>query len=336
MRVKKPIYLIASIIVVIVVSYFYMSSSVYNNDKVNVIKIRGLDKVEVGLGDTISIMTFNIGWLSGCTNNLPVFRPESLYKENLSNCISSLKSDRPNIIAFQEIDIDSDRSYNYNQLDSISSSLKFNYNAVAINWNTRYVPFPGVNPKYFFGKTISAQSIVSDYKILSHSSEKLIKPISATFYYNAFYLDRLVEKTKILINGVDVMLINVHLEAFDEETRRVHISKAINAFDEYCKKMPTILLGDFNSPQYFVDGRNNLLDEFIKRKDVGMAIPDSVYSLDMKRYNTYSRKNAKVKIDFIFFNTDKIKKIDSGVAQVDDFVSDHFPVWMKFVLSENN
>ena len=70
--------------------------------------------------DTLKVMTYNVGWLSGMTNNLPVERPDSLYRENLSDIIQFLEREDPDIIGFQEIDFGSKRSYYYNQLDSIA------------------------------------------------------------------------------------------------------------------------------------------------------------------------------------------------------------------------
>ena len=330
---KTIIKIFLFLIVLIVVFYFYGTSNSLNEAKYNSVQIN--KNAHTLLDDTLSIMTYNIGWLSGMTNNLPVERDIQLYIENLNRCINFLERDRPNIIAFQEIDIDSDRSFNMNQPDSLQKHLRYKYGALALNWDKKYVPFPDYNPKYFFGRTISAQYVLSDLDVVKNSFKRLRKPINAPFYYNAFYLDRLIQKTELKTKNGELMILNVHLEAFDEETRNEHIQKTIEEFDKYRKVMPTLLVGDFNSPQDSLGTRNKLLDQLINRQDVGMAIPDSVYKKNMIKYNTYSSGNPFTKIDYIFYNTDMIKAIESDVVREFGEVSDHYPVWMKFVIKKS-
>ena len=326
---EKALIFLAVILGVVVLFYIYGTSN-WRDGNYYPIEVFGTEKAEVG--DTLSIMTYNIGWLSGMTNNLPVERSEALYKENLNNCVDALAKSRQNIIAFQEIDTDSDRSYNYNQPDSLAKRLGYKYKGLAINWDKAYVPFPGVNPKYFFGTVVSAQCILSDLEITDNSAEKLIKPINAPFYYNAFYLDRLIQKTLIKTNKGDLMILNVHLEAFDEETRNNHINRTIAVFETYRKKMPTLLVGDFNSPQWHDGIRNSKLSKLFEMDNVANAIPDSIYKKNMARYNTFPSDKPIEKIDFIFYNSDKIKAVDAGVIQGIASPSDHSPVWMKFVI----
>lgn len=317
-------------IILIVGFYLYGTRSSINESEYNAVRIN--NNVQATLKDTLIIMTYNIGWFSGMTNNLPVERDKQLYNDNLDLCIHFLEKNRPDIIAFQEIDIDSDRSYNMNQPDSLQKYLKYKYGALALNWDKKYVPFPGYNPKYFFGKTISAQYILTDLDVVDNSYKRLIKPINAPFYYNAFYLDRLIQKTELKTRAGKMIILNVHLEAFDEETRSIHIKKAIEEFDKYRKVMPTLLVGDFNSPQDSLGTRNKLLDQLITMKDVGMAIPDSVYKKNMIKYNTYSSGDPYTKIDYIFFNKAMIKAVDYDVVHEIGEVSDHYPVMMRFLL----
>ncbi|MCK5776511.1 MAG: endonuclease/exonuclease/phosphatase family protein [Bacteroidales bacterium] len=326
---KKVIKFLLGIIATLVLFYVYGTGDYRDG---NYYQTKVFENEQQVVGDTLSIMTYNIGWLSGMTNNLPVDRSEGLYVTNLNNCIAALSSSRNNIIAFQEIDVYADRSFNYNQSDTLAKRLNYKHESLAVNWDKAYVPFPGVNPKYFFGTVVSAQCILSDLEILENSAEKLIKPINAPFYYNAFYLDRLIQKTVIKTNKGDLMILNVHLEAFDEETRNIHIKRTIEVFDSYRNKMPTLLVGDFNSPQWQEKGRNTLLGELFKMDNVSNAIPDSVYNKDMFKYNTYPSDNPTEKIDFIFYSSDKIKTIDFGVMQGIASPSDHSPVWMKFVI----
>ncbi|MCK5781295.1 MAG: endonuclease/exonuclease/phosphatase family protein [Flavobacteriales bacterium] len=327
----KRVYATIISIIILIIGFYILGTS----SSVDKILYKQIIKSTVSRhtsADTISIMSFNIGWLSGMTNNKPVHRSIELYKNKLDSCISFLKYNRQDIIAFQEIDFNSNRSFLQNQADSILKNLQYFNGAVAINWDKRYVPFPGINPSYFFGKTISGQYVMSDLEIIENDFTRLIKPINAPFYYKAFYLDRLIQKTKLKTKNGELMILNVHLEAFDQETRNNHIKEAILQFNKYKNKMPTILLGDFNSPQDTLGTRNALLSKLISMNNVGMAIPDSTYKVNKAIFNTYSSGNPHTKIDFIFYTSDKIKKIDAGVFAEIGEVSDHLPVWMKFVV----
>ena len=329
---KKFLSSLFFIVSALVLLFFYGTLNTLEREKYTSIKIFNADSDDFVEDDTLFIMTYNIGWLSGMTNNLPVDRSDSLYSHNLDNCIKTLGSIHQNIIAFQEIDIDANRSFNYNQPDSLGAKLKYSYGALAINWDKNFVPFPGYNPTYFFGKTVSAQYILSDLEILDNAAEKLIKPINAPFYYNAFYLDRLIQKTLIKTQKGNIMVLNVHLEAFDEETRNKHIKRTIEVFDSYKDKIPTLLVGDFNSPQWKEGDRNILLNKLFEMKNVSNAIPDSIYKYNMNKYNTFPSVEPSEKIDFIFYNSDRIRAIDSGVLQEIGSPSDHIPVWMSFII----
>jgi mRNA deadenylase 3'-5' endonuclease subunit Ccr4 len=76
-------------------------------------------------GDTLKIMTYNIGYLSGMTNNLAVERTPDLTYENLHKSYSFLSNQNPDIIGFQEIDFNSDRSFNFKPLTGINHMCHF-------------------------------------------------------------------------------------------------------------------------------------------------------------------------------------------------------------------
>ena len=66
----------------------------------------------------------------------------------------------------------------------------------------------------------SGQAILSKFPVLEQDVYVLQKPQAATFYYNAFYLGSISAKNHYptCLQG-SLTLLNVHLEAFDTETR---------------------------------------------------------------------------------------------------------------------
>lgn len=328
---KKVLLAILVFVFAFIVFYFWASSSNWDSDKYNQIKLF-TEKPSLA-SDTLSVMTYNIGWLSGMTNNLPVHREESLYAENLRTATAFLKRIHPSIIGFQEIDVFAKRSFFYNEPDSLGIHLDYLNGCLAVNWDKKHVPFPYWPLKYHFGKLISGQYVMSDLTILNNEFVTLPKPISAPFYYNAFYLDRLIQKTWLKTSKGDLLVMNVHLEAFDPETRKVHVDLVIEEYLKYAGDLPVLLIGDFNSRAMGAEGPiNESARKMFDVPGIGMAITDSLFALDPKHNYTFSSGDPVDKIDYIFYNTKFIKKLDAKVLQEFGQASDHFPVWMRFVL----
>lgn len=328
---KKLLYVLLALIFAVVAFYFWGSSNNWSAEKYNQLQ-KFADKPAT-VTDTLSVMTYNIGWLSGMTNNLPVDRAASLYAENLKDALVFLEEYRSDIIGFQEIDVFAKRSFFYNQPDSLGIHLGYLNGALAVNWDKKYVPFPYWPLQYHFGKLISGQYLMSDLEILKNDYVTLPKPVNAPFYYNAFYLDRLIQKIWLKTNKGDLLVMNVHLEAFDQETRIMHVEAVIEEYLKYADDLPVLLIGDFNSRAMGAEGP---LDESARRMfevpGVAVAITDSIFAIDPIGNYTFSSGDPVEKIDYIFYNTKFIEKLDAKVIKEFGEVSDHLPVWMQFVI----
>ncbi len=328
---KKILLFLLGLVSAFLVFYFWGSSTNWSSEEYN--QTEHFSDRAKRTSDTLSVMTYNIGWLSGMTNNLPVDRDEALYAKNLQDALSLLDKIHPTLIGFQEIDVFAKRSYYYNQPDSLGIYLKYLNGSLAVNWDKKYVPFPYWPLKYHFGKLISGQYVMSDLKILKNEYVVLPKPVNAPFYYNAFYLDRLIQKTLIETKNGELLLMNVHLEAFDQETRVLHVEAVIDEYLKYADELPVLLIGDFNSRAIGAEGPlNESARKMFEVPGIGMAITDSLFLTNPKQYYTFSSGDPVEKIDYIFYNTKFIEKLDAQVIQEAGQVSDHFPVWMQFVL----
>jgi endonuclease/exonuclease/phosphatase family metal-dependent hydrolase len=274
--------------------------------------------------DTVfSIVTYNIGYLSGMTNNLPRDKPKELFDKNLQLVLKETKKLNPDFMAFQEIDYNSNRSYAVNQQNEIAK-LGFNYTAEAINWDKTYVPFPYWPIKMHFGKVVSGQSVLSKFPIKKHQRVVLHRVKEAPFYRDAFYLERLAQVVEVTINDKAVIIINVHLESFDAKTRAIQFDEVCAIFDTYKKSYPTILLGDFNS-----EARNKsaLIQKLFNRQDVGNAAFNSEAIL-----NTFNSATPFKRIDYIFYTKNSIDYLSGSVLTQFGEASDHLPIEMKFRL----
>lgn len=269
-----------------------------------------------------SIVTYNIGYLSGMTNNKPIEKPKTLFDNNLKKVKRLFNLLNVDIIALQEIDYASSRSYNINQQNELAK-LGYNFVAQAVNWDETYVPFPYWPPSMHFGKMFSGQSIISKYPIKDQKRIVLERVKDSPFYRDKLYLERLAQIVTINIKGKDIVIINVHLEAFDKPTRVKQFSYVINLFNEYSKKYPTILLGDFNSD---ANDQNSVVYPLFKLKNIGNAAFGDTYE------NTFNSANPVERIDYIFFSKNSIEYIDGKVLTQFGQASDHLPVEMRFRL----
>ncbi|SFF31386.1 endonuclease/exonuclease/phosphatase family protein [Thermoflexibacter ruber] len=280
-----------------------------------------------------TIITYNIGYLSGMTNNKVADRTQEFLYQNLAYVIQTFKQIQPDIVTYQEIDYGGDRSFDINQSEKIAQTLGFAYQLDAINWDKVYVPFPySWNPTYHFGRVLSGQSLHTHFPVLTH--ERLVlERTNLPFYEQAFYIDRLAQVVKLKIRDREVVIINVHLEAFDAPTRMKHGKVVTELFERYAKYYPVILLGDFNSPAPTEASRQNsdyepTIDEILKITNLKSAVAPEHFG--KKEFLTYPADNPTIQIDYIFYTSDKIECLASRVVTEVKTASDHLPVLMKF------
>ena len=326
------LYGLLALITLIVLFYFWGSSSRLAIDEKH--RLNTYDGVQPTLGaDTFSVMTFNLGYLSGMTNNLPVRAPQDLFEDNLKATRNLLDDIKPDILGFQEVDYGSARSYHLDQMQALSEN--FNYGAMATNWDKRYVPFPYWPPSVHFGSMHSGQAILSTWPIVSQQVHVLQKPKAAPFYYNAFYLDRLVQQSVIQLPNSKVVVLNVHLEAFDTQTRESQ-AKALKALvDSLVQEGPLILMGDFNARPPFAS--EQITDEitmelFYQHPHLKPAIPAVEYNAAEQEHFTFDTQQPYEKLDYIFYNPAFINRVSARTVTEAQQISDHTPVIFTFAL----
>lgn len=336
-RFMKKVFL--SVVILIVVSFlaFYFWASSSSVDQKNYNKIVTYNNVAKKTSDTLSVLTYNLGYLSGMTNNLPVDRDESLYSQNLSRSIQLLNTYDFDFIGLQEVDFQSSRSFNYNQLDSLGIHLNFYQGAYAVNWDKSYIPFPYFPIRNHFGEMLSGQALLSKIQLVSNDLTVFDKPINAPFYYKAFYIDRVMQVNKVQIGSDTLIVMNVHLEAFDRETRELQAEKVLVEFNQWSDDYPVILMGDFNSRPPFATEileQENTIKIFFDNPLIGEAISKERYLQNESQFFTFDTADPYERLDYIFYNKNKILKIDSDVLREAKDISDHLPVWMTFTLIE--
>ncbi len=297
-----------------------------------VIRVPTLDEGNAD-GD-YTIVTYNVGYASGMTNNTANNASAEEYADNLGRIADALEAMSPDIVAFQEIDYGSDRSYQRDQLPALGDALRLPYRARSFNWDKRYLPFPYWPLSAHYGRMLSGQAIVSAFPIESHEKTTLAKPSSNPGYYNAYYIDRLIERADITIGDETLTVLNVHLEAYDRPTREGQAEVVAAIAAECAIEGPVILLGDFNATPPWEDDSDETMPIILDRTRFTMAISEAAYTENPDAQYSFSSANPFQSIDHILYS-EHIEALDARVLRDAGTGSDHLPIMMRFRFADD-
>lgn len=317
-------------LLILVVFFFWASSSRLSESEYAQIKTADAYPFKTE-ADELTVVSYNIGYLSGLTNNQAVRPDASLYETHLATAIAALKPLEPDVLALQEIDLDSRRSYQVDQVAAIGDELGYAQRAIAINWDKRYVPFPFWPPTVHFGQMLSGQAILSRWPITQQERLVLDKVAGNPFFYNALYLDRLAQVAQIDVDGQTLVVINLHLEAFDRPTRQAQTEFVLALAETYAEQYPVLLLGDFNSAlNRDAEGEPRSIQTVVDSGAFTSAVPVEQFS--QSNQATFPSDQPEFKLDYIFYTPDRIELLNLEVLTAVGQASDHLPLVMRLRL----
>lgn len=298
------------------------------------------DDTPAPAADEFTVLTWNIGYASGLTNNLPGNASREEYVANLDTIVGILKNHEPDIAALQEVDFDCTRSYDIDQLEYIRQRTPYAYAAKVYDWNVRYVPFPYWPLIAHFRRVVAGQVILSRRPVEHHERIRLPKPTEKPFIYRWFYPDRLAQTVRIDMAGRLLTLMNVHLEAWGRLTReaQAHIAAELAAAED----CPLIVTGDFNAT-YSKANRTPDIVKWHQTKaddyetvqaflDIGLqsAFPDDQqYGPNEAATYTFRAEWPHIALDHIF-HSGGLEPISVRVLQDTPPASDHYPVIARY------
>jgi len=321
----------------VAIAAFFFWGSAGTTDKQTYDSVTQYEALGPAVKSSYTIVSYNIGYLSGLANNTTTKPERSFFEANQQRAIAALQTVSPDIIGFQEIDFGAKRSYGVNQMDAIAESLEMNAGAIAISWDKNYLPFPYWPLSAHFGKILSGQAIVSRYPIEKNSRLVLERVAGESFFYKAFYLDRLAQVSQIAVDGQPLIVISVHLEALDEATRVSQTQFVRSLAEEYAETLPVIVMGDFNSAlnraTFVTASGENLgetefsINEMLASDQLAPAVPPSDWN---GKNVTFPADSPEYKLDYIFYTPSTIEVIQTQVLNDAGESSDHLPVMMEF------
>lgn len=316
-----------SALITLILFFLWASSGRYSEDRKAYVINAGSGSAS-SPADELTVVSYNIGYLSGLTNNQAVSRTQQLYDTHLETAIAALKAVEPDIVALQEVDIQSQRSFEVDQVTALSQALTYSQRAVAINWDKRYVPFPFWPPAAHFGSMLSGQAVLSRLPIVRHKRLVLDQVATNPFYYNALYLDRLAQVAEVAVGDRRLIVINVHLEAFDGTTREKQTVFIRQMAERYAQDYPVLVLGDFNS------ALNREQEGDLKTIKTMMASSMLVPATPPEQFDhaaawTFPADTPQYKLDYIFYTPATIEMLAVKVLTAAQQASDHLPLMMQ-------
>ncbi|MGB3570391.1 MAG: endonuclease/exonuclease/phosphatase family protein [Phormidesmis sp.] len=320
----------------VAIALFFFWASASTTEQQTYADVFEYDAPAPAVKSSYTIVSYNIGYLSGLANNTANKPDRSFFDQNLQRAIAALTAVSPDIVGLQEIDLNAQRSYEVNQVETIAKSLEMSAGAIAINWDKNYLPFPTWPPAAHFGRILSGQALLSRYPIEKNSRIVLERVADKSFIYKAFYLERLAQVSQVSLDGQPLVIINVHLEAFEENTRVRQTRFVRSLAEDYAQILPVIVMGDFNSAlnrSTFVtaDGENLgetqfSIKEMLASEQFASAIPEAEWNSNL----TFPSDQPKYKLDYMFYTPSTLEVLNTQVLGAAGESSDHLPVMTEF------
>lgn len=251
---KYLLALVIALAIAVAGLFGYLTLAEYNPAHAEVAQ-RGATTVSKKLDEkTFSILTLNTGYgalgededffMDGGKGVRP--KSEDEVRNNMLGIEAIVRSADADFVFLQEVDTDSDRSFERNQWLQYEYDLEDYETRFALNYSCDFVPYPLPET---IGKVHSGIATFSRFDISSATRYSLPCPFSwPTRIAN---LKRCMLVTRIPIDGSDgkeLVLVNSHLEAYDDGEGKLAQTEQLMIYiqAEYEKGNYVIAGGDFN------------------------------------------------------------------------------------------
>jgi endonuclease/exonuclease/phosphatase family metal-dependent hydrolase len=248
--------IIAAIIIVVGAYVLYVVCSYHRISDYQTLEVASSETTNAYALDTAvnySVITYNVGF-GAYVPDYSFFMDggESSRAESASSCAAAIDGaatyvdeQNPTIVLFQELDLNSDRSYHIDQYQRVRTILTGYCSDFAINYDSAYLFYPLLKP---IGASRSGIATFSEYPISSAVRRSL--PMQDDLSKVA-ELDRCYTVSRLRVNnGHDLVVYNVHLIAYSSSgtVRQQQIDALMKDISgEIAQGNYVICGGDFNS-----------------------------------------------------------------------------------------
>ena len=304
-------------------------------------------------GDELTVVTWNTGCGTLGDNadffmdygNMVYTADRARVNENLSGISSNLREIGADIIMLQETDIDSSRSYHTDETAYYSSVFPSYDTTFAYNYKVDYVPYP-IPP---IGKVESGLMTLSGFHV--SSAERIQLPCPFKWPVRVANLKRCLLINRIPVEGSDkeLVIINLHLEAFDDGEGKIAQTKMLADILEKELEAGNYIIagGDFNQtfsgtdasayPEYPGKWHCGLIDESAFNGSLSFCQDPSsptCRALDMPYATAEDKEHFQFYVIDGFIVSDNIEVLSVETRDLQFKDTDHNPVVMKVVIKE--
>lgn len=258
-RVIKVLIIFVSVVLVFVIG-FVLTLQIFEYRPKDLTELEVMNNLDdssenyVSLDTTIKILTFNTGYAS--LSNTEDFvmdggekgRMDSieLVEANIQGIKDILTASNADIYLLQEVDVDSSRSYHTAQLEAYQTLINYP-TTLGYNYRCIFVPFP-----FSFGQMMGSvnSGIVSMINFYTDDASRVQLPGSFSWPISLANLKRCLVVSRLKIQNTDkeLVVINVHLSAYDDGSMRLQEMEALREImaDEIALGNYVVVGGDFN------------------------------------------------------------------------------------------
>ncbi len=250
--VKIVLWALAGVILLAVLGVGYLTIMEYRPAAEEQVALSGRADGVPGPGDTLSAVSFNIGYC-GLPAEVDFFLDggkttgadsQAMIERDLSGIIEALAAQESDLTLLQEVDQNSRRSFSVDEVAALSGAIGGEA-AFARNFLCPFVPIPVTNP---IGKVDSGIMTLSNLSMSDAARLGLPSPFS--WPLSTCNLKRCLLATRIPVEGTgkDLVVVNLHLEAYDTGEGKAAQTKALVNYltGEYEKGNYVVAGGDFN------------------------------------------------------------------------------------------
>ena len=264
--IRIPLRILLSIVLICGLTFFgillYLTVVEFNPEASEPIAVTGNSSRTLKTGDSIKILSWNVGYgglgaeadffMDG-GHDVTTYNKDGV-EDNIFG-ISDIVSDlQPDIAVYQEVDLDSARSYHFNEAEELTKVFSNSQSSFANNFLVDFVPYP-IPP---IGKVSSG--ILTDSQFEISDSTRLSLPCPFGWPLRVGNLKRclLVSRIPLANSDKELVIVNLHLEAYDSGEGKIAQTKQLLQVlqDEYKKGNYVIAAGDFNQTFSNVDLSN--------------------------------------------------------------------------------
>jgi endonuclease/exonuclease/phosphatase family metal-dependent hydrolase len=265
--------------------------------------------------------------------------PENRLKQNLAGIVHTVaRNDSADFFLLQEVDVHSKRSYGVDEVRMLTD-LWGGQTYYGKNYDVFFVPLPFSNP---MGQVNSG--LLSHSRYMPAQAERISLPGSYAWPKQLFMLDRcLLVMHFPLHNGKELLMVNVHHEAYDNGTIRDQQMAFLKNFlkEESEKGNYLVLGGDWNQcPPDLLPHFNGEVFDTIDHKGIDPAflspgwqwVFDNTTPTNRRVDVTYTKGTTRTTLIDFFLVSPNLKVTSCKAIPMGFTFSDHNPVTLTFSL----